>query len=176
MTSPSAADQNPPDVEVRPIWPHEWEAVKAIRLEALQDTPSAYVTTHAEAAAYEDQVWIDRARDSALGQNQLTVLGLSGDQPVALNIGLLKRRRTVLVFVSVFISPAFRGRGIGERTFSLLEDWGREKGASEASLWVEDSNDRARGFYEKIGFAQTDDRQPIPNDSGLWEIRMAKSL
>ncbi|MCB1246394.1 MAG: GNAT family N-acetyltransferase [Acidimicrobiia bacterium] len=170
------ADTHDGTVEVRTVWPHEWEAVRSIRLEALEDTPSAFVTSYDEALGYADDLWRDRTAEGALGVTQNTVIALDHGKAVALAIGLLKRKGTVLVVVSVFISPDYRGRGIGEEMFAILEGWGADRGALEAGLWVEETNERARGFYAKLGYETTDDRQRIPNDAGLWEIRLTKSL
>ncbi len=163
-------------IEVRVIRPDEWAKVKAIRLEALADTPTAFVTRHDEAAAFPDDVWIDRANKGSQGEEQLTVLALDDGEPVGLAVGLLKAEGSVLVVVSVFIAPVVRGRGIGDKMFRLLEDWGSGSGAVRASLWVEETNGRARSFYRRLGYGLTTDRQWIPNDSGLWEVRLEKAL
>ena len=56
------------------------------------------------------------------------------------------------------------------------DSWGRSWEAETASLWVEDGNDRARAFYEKVGYRKTQDRSALPSDKGLWETRFEKSL
>jgi len=49
-------------VAVRRVEPDEWQTFRDIRLAALADAPSAYLTTLAEAQAQPDQLWRDRQR------------------------------------------------------------------------------------------------------------------
>jgi GNAT superfamily N-acetyltransferase len=167
-----------PVVEVRRVRPDEWQEVKQVRLAMLADTPSAFVTTIDEALAHDDQVWIERAAIGSVGDAQATVLAVGADGPVGMAVGLGKERFDVpvLVIVSVFVAEPYRGTGVAEEIFNQLEAWGRSWGASNSTLWVEDGNDRALGFYRKIGYRTTIDRAKLPNDSGLWETRMEKPL
>jgi GNAT superfamily N-acetyltransferase len=144
----------------------------------LTDTPSAFVTTIDEALAHDDQVWIDRAANGSLGNTQATVLAVDADGPVGMAVGLRKERFDVpvLVVFSVFVAEPFRGTGVSEEIFRQVEAWGRSWGASISTLWVEDGNGRASGFYRKIGYTTTLDRAKLLNDSGLWETRMEKPL
>jgi RimJ/RimL family protein N-acetyltransferase len=43
-------------------------------------------------------------------------------------------------------------------------------------LWVTESNAPARRLYERCGFTPTGDRQPLPSDPSLPEIRMRRAL
>ena len=51
-------------VAVRRVEPDEWQTFRDIRLAALADAPSAYLTTLAEAQAQPDQLWRDRIADN----------------------------------------------------------------------------------------------------------------
>ena len=165
-------------IDVRAIRVDDWPQVRAIRLEALADTPSAYATTYEEATAFSDSLWIERAKASVAGVEQLTVLGFDGDKAVSLAIGLLRERHDALVtvVVSVYVTPSVRGTGTADRMFPLIHAWGEAHGTTEASLWVEETNARAIGFYQRLGYTMTLDRARIPNDSGLFERRMKKKL
>ena len=165
-------------IDVRVIRVDDWPQVRAIRLEALADTPSAYATTCEEATAFPDSLWIERAMASVAGVEQLTVLGFDGDKAVSLAIGLLRQRHDALVtaVVSVYVTPSVRGTGTADRMFPLIHEWGEAHGSTESSLWVEETNARAIGFYQRLGYTMTLDRARIPNDSGLFERRMKKKL
>lgn len=164
--------------EVRVVEPDEWPLIKRIRLEALLDTPAAFMTTHAQAVGFPDELWIRRAADGAQGRDQLTVLGLDAGLPIGLAVGLERtdRRGPVTAIVSVYVAPQARGAGVGDRMLGLIEEWGMGLGSIRATLWVEETNARAVGFYERLGYAMTADRAQIQNDFGLFERRMEKPL
>jgi len=61
---------------------------------------------------------------------------------------------------AVAVAPGFEGRGHGRALMDLAEDLGRDHGAAEVSLIVAGQNSRARGLYERLGYAVRD-RRPV---------------
>ena len=165
-------------VEVRALEPDEWHRLKAIRLEALAESPLAYTTTLDEALAYPDAVWRERASGRSGGFDQLTMIGVEGSRTVAMGVALLRtqRRRRIVPIVSVFVSPGHRRSGIGEAVMEGLEAWAARNDADRTSLWVVDDNDPARLFYESLGYRSTGDRQKISVPPVRWETRLEKLL
>lgn len=53
---------------------------------------------------------------------------------------------------SLYVDPAFAGRGIGGNVLKKFFEDGKEKGKSRFSLWVFASNAPAKGLYMKSGF------------------------
>lgn len=164
--------------DVRRVKAHEWEQIRAIRLEMLADTPGAYITTLDEAKSFADSVWMERSEKGSAGSEQATFLGFDGDVPVAMAVGLRKRRgrKGVLVIVSVYVSPALRGSGLASDLMGAVESWGSGWKAPAASLWVAETNDRARAFYARLGYEPTGDRTRMKPGSDHMEIRLEKSL
>jgi ribosomal protein S18 acetylase RimI-like enzyme len=54
--------------------------------------------------------------------------------------------------ISMAVSPAARGRGVGTALLSGCLAAAAERGFRAVSLSVEDGNDTARGLYERFGF------------------------
>jgi GNAT superfamily N-acetyltransferase len=165
-------------VEVRALAPDEWGRLKAIRLEALADSPLAYTTTLDEASRFPDSVWQERASGSAHGLEQITMIGVDGRKTVAMGVGLLRRNRrhSLVAIVSVYVSPEYRRSGTGGAVMRGIEAWARRNGADATSLWVVDDNERARVFYESLGYRATLDRQRITVPPVRWETRFVKRL
>jgi GNAT superfamily N-acetyltransferase len=165
-------------IKVRQIRSDEWERLRDIRLEALTDTPSAYSTTLVEAEAYPNSLWWERAIAGAAGVDQITVLAVSGERTVGMTIALGRpdNDRRIVPIVSVYVTPSERRKGVAERLLSVAEEWVRDHGGSRTSLWVEESNLPARGFYESIGYVATLDRQRMTSPPPGWEIRLEKYL
>jgi len=165
-------------VEVRRIRSDEWGPLRAIRLEALADTPTAYITTLADAENFPDDLWRERAEKGAAGVDQATYLAFDGLAPVGMAVGLLRPdiRPDVVPIVSVYVSPSVRRSGVGDALMAGVEEWARTVGASSTSLWVVDGNDAARRFYESLGYRMTLDRQKIAQPPIRWETRLVKDL
>lgn len=164
--------------EVRQIRWHEWERLRSIRLEALNDTPDAYTETLPEAEAYPDSVWQVRATDGEVGNDQITMIAVDGHDTVGMAVGLLRplMRSDVVPIVSVYVSGRARRSGIGFALMEGVEDWARSKDARGTSLWVVEDNTRAWRFYESLGYVATLDRQKIMVPPVRWETRMVKEL
>jgi ribosomal protein S18 acetylase RimI-like enzyme len=52
----------------------------------------------------------------------------------------------------------------------------RRDGAVAVRLWVVDGNPRARRLYERLGFAATGRRQPLPSAPEVGEELMRREL
>jgi ribosomal protein S18 acetylase RimI-like enzyme len=78
--------------------------------------------------------------------------------------------------VSMWVRPAARGLGVGEALVEAAAFWAREHGYRALFLWVTESNRPARSLYERCGFTPTGERQPLPSDPTLPEIRLSRPL
>ncbi len=165
-------------IEVRPIRPHEWRRLRAVRLDALADTPEAFTTTLDEARAFPDSLWKERAENGADGVDQITVIAVDGDRTVGMAVGLRRSSppTDVVPVVSVFVSTSARGRGVGKGLVAAIESWARDSGGACTSLWIVDTNDGAIRFYEPLGYLATHDRQLIRVPPRRWETRFEKRL
>lgn len=146
--------------------------LRAIRLEALADSPTAFITTLEEANGYPDAVWVDRSTEDPEG-GQATFLAVGKDRCRGMVIGLDRSSsgREVVAIVSVYVAPDVRRSGVGDALMDAVEAWARERGSEVTSLWVVEGNDGARGFYEARGYRATLDRQKISVPPVRWETR-----
>jgi GNAT superfamily N-acetyltransferase len=165
------------DLEIRRIAPEDWGMLKAIRLEALADSPTAFITTFDEANAYPDAVWAERSSEGSEG-GQATFLAVGKDRCRGMAIGLDRSSsgRAVVAIVSVYVAPEVRRKGVGSALMDAVEAWATVRRAEATSLWVVDGNDRARGFYEARGYRATLDRQKISVPPVRWETRFELRL
>jgi GNAT superfamily N-acetyltransferase len=165
-------------IDVRQIRSGEWERLRNIRLEALADSPLSFATRLSEAEAYPESLWKERALVGAAGDEQATVLAVSGERTVGMTIALGRRGipEGIVPIVSVFVSPTARRRGVAGRLLCAAEQWAVDHGGSSTSLWVEEGNAPARRLYESAGYVATTDREPMRSRQRAWEIRMEKAL
>jgi GNAT superfamily N-acetyltransferase len=161
-------------VVLRRVVPDEWPALRALRLEALQDCPVAYCESYADAVRASDEQWLARAERGAEGGDSFQVLAWERDLPVAMSVGLLDAGDAVLA--SVYVTPARRGFGLLERMVEQVADWARAQGASRLRLLVHETNLPAQRAYARLGFVETGHREPYPLDPTTDEVEMARSL
>jgi ribosomal protein S18 acetylase RimI-like enzyme len=77
---------------------------------------------------------------------------------------------------AIYAHPDVWGRGVGRRLIEAATAALSSAGFAEATLWVLDTNDRARRFYERAGWSHDggvkfEDRLP-----GLRQVRYRRAL
>lgn len=159
-------------IAVRRVRRKDWPALKALRLEALQDTPIAYCESYADAVREPDTTWQDRAARGAAGGPAYQVLAWDGGRPVATATGFPEGGDAVLA--AVYVAPDLRGRGLLDRLVEQIADWARGQGARRLRLLVHETNLPAQRAYERLDFAMTGHREPYPLDPSTDELEMAR--
>ena len=66
---------------------------------------------------------------------------------------------------NVYLRPAYRGSGLADRLVARALQYAREEGCVELTLDVEAANERARAYYEKLGFEPRRQRLSVALDS-----------
>ena len=158
-------------VSVRATGSGDWALVRDVRLAALRDAPDAFASTYEREAAYTEEQWrgwfSDRfAMFLAHLQDRAEPAGLAGVFDRDDGAGL----------VSMWVRPDARGRGVGEALMNAAAGWAKDRGHDAMYLWVAEANEPARRLYERYGFTPTGDRQPLPSNPGVPEIRMRLAL
>lgn len=160
---------------MRRIRPEEWERLKALRLAALADTPSAFGSTHEREVAFEDREWIERAELGSRGVDRVTFV--AEDDATGELVGLVGGFRFPADaphrdLVSMWTSPAVRRTGVGRALVTAVVEWAGP--GVDVHLWVTQGNHPAQRLYEAMGFEVTTDVQPHPNDPCVNEVRMVR--
>ena len=159
---------------MRRVVPGDWPLLRSLRLEALRDTPLAYLETHAAAAAAEEREWRYRATRGSEGGNSFQLLALRAGRPVGTAIAFPGDDGAWWV-VGVYLQPAERGRGLLARLVDGLAAHARDAGGRLLRLEVHQGNPRARAAYAQLGFAETGGRRPYPLGEGD-ELEMERGL
>ena len=168
------AEEAAAGVLVRRITVEDWEQVRALRLEALADTPIAYLETVEDARAKDDASLRARAARGAPGGDSFQVLALAGERPVGTSVSFTSDERAWLA--AVYVSPAFRRTGLLARLVEPCAAWARDQGRDELLLEVHEDNPRARAAYARLGFVETGRSRPYPLDPSGLELEMALPL
>jgi len=146
--------------------------LRLLRLEALADTPIAYLETLEQARAMDDAGWQARATRGAEGGDSLQVLALVGDRAVGTTVCFVSGDAAWLA--GVFVAPPARGRGLLAVLVAPCLDWARSQQQSVLRLEVHEDNAGARAAYARLGFVETGERRPYPLDPSRQELTMQR--
>ena len=154
--------------EVRRVVPGDWPALKALRLEALLDTPLAYCERHADAVRKDDDEWRYRAtRGSAGGDGSCQLFAVLDGEVVGTAVTFADAEHEGVWWVAaVYLRSSARGQGLLGRLLDGLAAHAVGQGAGRQRLQVHEDNPRARAAYARLGFVETGERQPYPLGDG----------
>jgi GNAT superfamily N-acetyltransferase len=156
---------------VREIGADEWETLRDVRLAALKEAPYAFGSTYAQEAPFTEEQW--RGRINA--RSVTFFANIAADAEPAGLAGVYEEDGAADL-VSMWVRPVARGRGVGAALIEAAAGWAKARSHDTLYLWVTESNAPARELYERCGFTPTGERQPLPSDPSLPEMRMRRPL
>ncbi|QEO14147.1 GNAT family N-acetyltransferase [Agromyces intestinalis] len=164
------------ELVIRTTREDDWQAVRALRLEMLRDTPLAYAETLDHALQVEEPEWRQRARRGET-PGQTSVVAIEGERWVGQMGGWLPQGESVPLLVGVYVAPDRRGEasGVARALLDAIETWARGYGDT-LRLEVHEHNPRAIRFYEKLGFSFTGRSRDYELEPGGLELEMIKRL
>jgi GNAT superfamily N-acetyltransferase len=149
----------------------DWAAFREIRLAALRDAPEAFGSTAADAQRLGEEEWRRRLEQRAVflvevsSQRVGLAAGIGGEQPGEAEL------------VSMWVAPAWRGYGAGDRLVEAVLAWAEGEGFLTVHLWVAQGNARAERLYARHGFAATGRVQPMGGERfDLREFEMRRRV
>lgn len=137
-------------VELHVLGPDDWRLWRELRLAALAEAPHAFEARLADWQGNRDREERWRARLAIPGSRN--VVALAGDRPLGMVSGVPAGQEGVTELISLWVGPAARGRGVGDRLVEEIVRWARRSGAATLRLSVLDGNRAARALYERHGF------------------------
>jgi GNAT superfamily N-acetyltransferase len=162
---------------IRRIEAAEWREFRALRFEALQDSPTAFGWTYEASVALPDEEWRGLVEKCAKSEDQAMFVAVdeSGDLVGLTGVFLKDADPKAAFLFSVYVSPEHRGASRAIAT--LLQDtaiaWARdETDAVEMKLDVSELNERGRAFYLRTGWTDTGATQPLTRDPSVTLIEM----
>jgi len=156
---------------VREVEPDDWAILRDIRLAALQDAPQAFGSTYLREARFTEAQWRKRINDRAV-----TFFAHLDEDPAPAGIAGVWVGDGAADLVSMWVRPDVRRRGVGAALVTAAAGWAKARDHDTLFLWVTELNASARRLYEHYGFTPTVERQPLPSDPALTEIRMRRPL
>lgn len=166
-----------PNVEIRRIGRDEWRELRELRLRALLDAPNAFGSTHDQEASDPEDVWRDWAANGAAGGSGFAAIAIGPGGWVGMAVGAPHREHPgELGLFAMWVDPSVRGEGIGRRLVDAVIGWARTAGFGSIRLRATTSNDDAIRLYERCGFLDDGDREPLREGSDVFTMSMTRSL
>jgi ribosomal protein S18 acetylase RimI-like enzyme len=161
-------------IELRVLTPDDWPAWRELRLAALAEAPYAFGSRLAdwEGDGDREQRWRDRL--SIPGS--YNVIAVLDGQQAGMASGVPAEDDGAAELISMWVSPAARGRAVADRLVRAVEDWARQAGAGVLKLAVTEGNQSAIALYRRCGFADTGELGDLMPDGVHREHVMAKTL
>jgi ribosomal protein S18 acetylase RimI-like enzyme len=163
-------------VVIEPITLRNVSVFKAVRLCALQDTPSAFGSTYAKECQLSDAEWAERVTRWS-GEQGIGFLAMDGGTACGIAGSFLDSSdATRAHLISMWTAPTHRQQGIGRLLVNEVLQWARSRGARTLLLMVTSTNETAMSFYQRLGFTRTGRTVPYPNDPSLIEYEMSRRI
>ncbi len=145
----------------------DWFKYREVRLAALRDAPYAFSSKLENEVTLGQEQWQQRlsARSQFVALIGGAVAGTVG--------GIVLPDGMTAELISMWVDPAARGRGVGERLVAAVLDWAGTAGLSEVRLWVTSGNGAAERLYARCGFKRTGAEQLVRPGEPQTEFEMA---
>jgi len=156
--------------DVRVATGDDWRAVREVRLKALADSPDAFAASLAKENQFSEARWKSRITS---GQ---WVLAWSEGKPVGIVSGIKVHETGIHELIAMWVEPGVRGAGVADALVEAVRTWAENLNARLLVLWVVEGNDRARKFYERLGFRATGERSLLPSNEALSEAKLALQI
>jgi ribosomal protein S18 acetylase RimI-like enzyme len=162
-------------IEIKVLRPDDWELWRELRQAALEEAPYAFGATLADWQGDGDREQRWRLRLEIPGS--LNLIAYLDGVPVGMGSGIPAEGDSEGVeVISFWVSPAARGRGVGDRLLGEIESWAAGQGARTMRLSVMPGNAAALALYARQGLRETGEKgDPTPDGTG-FEVVMAKTL
>jgi GNAT superfamily N-acetyltransferase len=156
------------EIAVRAIDASAWGTMRDVRLAALRDAPQAFGSSYQREIGFSREDWLARI---ARGVNFLAYAAEFGPAPAGL-VGGFVPQPGMAELVSMWVHPQARGLGVGRALVAAVVRWAADEAHCSVHLWVTETNEPARQLYERCGFTQTGERQPLLSHPEQAEIGM----
>jgi GNAT superfamily N-acetyltransferase len=160
-------------IEVRVLTSGDWPAWRELRLAALAEAPYAFGSRLADWQGEGDRAERWRARLGIPGS--VNLIALLDGQPAGMASGVPAGDGEAEL-ISMWVSPAARGRGVGDQLVAAVEQWARQARARVLRLAVVHGNENATVLYLRNGFRHTGELGDVMPGGVHREHIMAKRL
>lgn len=160
----------PDRIRVERVTPDDWASWRSLRLAALSDAPGAFGSSFETESKRDEQGWRDR-----ISRPGVLMIATRAGESVGIVGGYLARAH-VAQLISMWVTPASRGRGVGDALVEATLSWARQESAETVELWVMRDNTAAEALYSRHGFSRTGAVETDPAHPCYGQVAMGRPL
>ncbi|MGC4943800.1 GNAT family N-acetyltransferase [Kribbella sp. DT2] len=144
----------------------DWKVLRDLRLDSLEDSPKAFLSTDDAGEDRDEEYWRQRCAEGNW------VVALSGHQAIgiACSVEGSDEPPDARYIQSVWVDPARRRNGVLRAMLRHLI--ALEPDVRTWFVWILDGNDVAREVYARMGFETTRRRKALKSDPERSEERL----
>ena len=150
---------------LRQLMPVDWVVLKQARLEALQESPHAFMSRYERERQWTESDWRRMFQDATwiIVREATDIVGIARSvvEPEQPQVRYLE---------SIWVAPARRRCGAFRCMVHGLAEIERRSGVTDLLLWVMEDNHPARRAYRSLGFQPTGERQLL-SSLGRLELK-----
>lgn len=161
-------------IEIRTIEERDWRLARALRLRSLAEDPDAFASTLAAEDAFDDAIWITRARSNAEGVATTGVFAVVDGVEAGIAVGV--RKADAVELNALWVAPEARGRCAGSALVEAVCTWARTRGVQAVELEVALTSHAAQALYRQLGFAPTANPETTCGTRQAPALRMRREL
>jgi RimJ/RimL family protein N-acetyltransferase len=143
------------NVVIRQSSPADASNFRALRLEALQDSPTAFAMDYQKSSLHPLKYWEETL---AMDDHESAIFFAQHDQQLIGNAGIARGRsaktRHAADIWGVYVTPQWRGLHIAEQLIHSCNDWAKAREIVILRLAVVATNTSAIRCYERLGFVR----------------------
>jgi ribosomal protein S18 acetylase RimI-like enzyme len=164
-------------VELRPFGRDEYELMRSLRLRMLDDAPDAFTITADSERGKSMAWWRDRLVSTTADPKRLALVVEHDGEAIGSVLGVIDGFHPSLAHLyALWVDPKARRIGAATTLVDGIFEWARERGATTIELSVTVGNDDAIRLYERHGFVDTGEREPLRAGSHLELMKMRAKL
>ncbi|GIG70987.1 GNAT family N-acetyltransferase [Phytomonospora endophytica] len=150
-------------ITVRRLTTADLDVARTLRLTALKDAPTAFLSTYEGTVTRTDEEW--RSWIEAV-----TVFAAFVDGKPAGMVGAVRDEleADVTELISMWVAPEARGARLAQRLTDAVVEHARSVGDRAVHLEVVWGNDAAEAAYLRYGFAHIPARKAGQRDRSMW--------
>jgi len=164
-------------LKVRRLTADQGSLLRELRIAGLREAPYAFGATLQDALSQDAAAFDRLALHLAGADDDACFVLYTEGQPAGLVDAYFDDHPQRRAFIrALWVAPAVRHLRGGELLVATASQWLIERGAAQIYAWVADMNTNAMGFYERLGFISSGDRQPLQSDTQQWETLLTKRV